>query len=268
MGKIMLVDPSLLDRKRMRIVLEAAGHHVSEVNSPAQALAELRQMPRGSVKLVMTELQFPDADGMAFVRSLRSDPALKGLPVMVVTPQPARELVIELVSIGVSTIVTKPFGGEMLLRRVTETLADATLLAQGEGAMLSWTVEDYLRRELKRAERNGSHFSLLIVTVDESMNGQAVPLLMRGLVRHMRETDVLVRLGDNQVVILLPDTDAIGASVVENRVWQTARQMMGEQTGGVTLAVGMRIGTATYPTEAGDGEALIAVARERATPTP
>lgn len=262
----MIADPSLLDRKRMRIVLEAAGHNVTEVASVTQALEELRELPRGSVKLVMTELQFPDADGMQFIRSLKADVALREIPVMVVTLQPPRELVIEMVSTGVSTIVTKPFGGEMLLRRVTETLADVTLLTQGEGALVSWTIEDYLRRELKRTERSDSHFSLVIVQVVDTMNGRAVPMLMRGLVRHMRETDVLVRLGEDQVVILLPDTDAIGAAVVESRVWQTATAIMNEQAGGVSLAVDVRVGTATFPSEAGDGETLIAMARERSTP--
>lgn len=250
----------------MRIVLEAAGHGVMEVSTPGEALSQLRELPRGSVKLIMSELKFPEEEGMPFIRSLKLDPALKEIPVMIVTPQPPREQVIEMVSIGVSTIVTKPFGGEMLLRRVTETLSDVTLLTQGEGALLSWTIEDYLRRELKRTERNRSHFSLVLVHVVDSMEGQAIPLLMRGLVRHMRETDVLVRLGDDQVVILLPDTDAIGASVVESRVWQTARAIMGEQTGGVSLSIDVRVGTATYPTEGGDGDTLINIARERAMP--
>lgn len=262
----MIVDPSLLDRKRMRMVLEAAGHRVAEVTSTDQALAELRELPRGSFKLIMTEIQFPGADGMQFIRTLKTDPGFREIPVMVVTAQPDRELVIELVSTGVSTIVTKPFGSELLLRRVTETLADVALLAQGEGALVSWTIEDYLRRELKRTERNGSHFSLVIIKVMKAVSGQAVPVLMRGLVRHMRETDVLLRLGDDQVVVLLPDTDAIGAAVVENRVWQTARSIMGDQTG-VPLTVDVRVGTATYPTEAGDGETLIAIARERAAPS-
>lgn len=264
MGKILIVDPSLLDRKRMRIVLEAAGHGVAEVAGPAEALGQLRELPRGSIKLVMTELQFPDDDGMKFVQTMRSEEGLKEIPVMVVTPQPARDLVIEMVSSGVSTIVTKPFGGELLLRRVTETLADVTLLTQGEGSLLSWTIEDYLRRELKRTERNGSHFSLVLVQVMDPMKGQAVPLLMRGLVRHMRESDVLVRLGEDQIVILLPDTDVMGASVVENRVWQTARAVMGERTGGVAFDVDVRVGTATYPVEAGDGDTLITIAKERA----
>lgn len=261
----MIVDPSLLDRKRMRIVLEAAGHSVTEVTSASQALTQLRELPRGSIKLIMSELKFPDEDGMQFIRTLKSDLGVKEIPVMVVTPQPPRDLVIEMVSTGVSTIVTKPFGGELLLRRVTETLADVTLLTQGEGALVSWTIEDYLRRELKRTERNHSHFSLVLVRVADLINGQAVPLLMRGLVRHMRETDVLVRLGEDQVVVLLPDTDAIGASVVEARVWQTARAIMGDQTG-TPLTVDVRVGTATFPTEAGDGETLISMARERAVP--
>jgi len=250
----------------MRIVLEAAGHSVTEVSSPQEALPVLRSLPRGSIKLVMTELQFPGEDGVAFVEAMRSDLGLKEIPVMVVTPQPPRHQVIDLVSAGVSTIVTKPFGGEVLLRRVTETLSDVNLLTQGEGSLVSWHIEDYLRRELKRTERSSSHFSLVLVQVMEKMGGQAVPLLMRGLVRHMRETDVLVRLGEDQVVVLLPDTDAIGAAVVEGRIWQTARGIMSEQAASGGISVDVRVGTATYPTEAGDGETLMAMAQERATP--
>lgn len=262
-GRIMIVDPSLLDRKRMRSVVEAAGHRVMEAAGPAEALAALRSLPPGTVRLIMTEMQFPGEDGREFIQALRSDPVFKQLPTVVVAPQLPRETVIDLIAGGIATIVTKPFSGDMLLRRVTETLSDVNLLNQGEGSLLSWTTEDYLRRELRRTDRNGSHFSLLVVKVLDLMEGQGVPLLMRGLVRHMRESDVLARMGDDQVVILLPETDSVGAAAVVKRVVQTAQSILGEQTGGHPLSLTVKVGAATYPSEAGDVQSLLEMARER-----
>lgn len=265
MGHILVVDPSLLDRKRIRIVLEAAAHTVAEVASPTQALAELQKMGKGDLQMMITELQFPEGGGVEFIRHLKQEPALQTIPVVVCTAQPPREQVIELISSGVSTIVTKPFGGELLLRRVTETLAEASKLAQGEGARLSWNMEDYLRRELKRAERSRSPFSLIAVQTLGETRRQAVPLLMRALVRQMRETDVLVRLGDDQVVIMLPDTDAAGAAVVARRIGEVGEGLAVGLDGEESMVVAVQTGTATYPTEVADGERLITMACERAS---
>lgn len=257
MGKIAIIDPSLLDRKRIRNVLEAVGHDVMEAESPEEALETIRSLPPGSVKLILSELQFPAEEGKGFLERYASEPLLTGVPVIIVTPRPSRETVVRLISAGIATVVTKPFSGEVLLRRVTETLREVKHLSQGVGEQVSWSVQDFVRREVKRAQRSGSPLSVVLVRVLDLMNGQGVPLLMRGLLRNMRESDVLARLGDERVVILLPDTDAAGAAVVERRVWETARS-------GLDLPVTVRVGRATYPTEAGSADALLKVADDRA----
>lgn len=257
MGKVLIIDSSLLDRKRIRNVLEAVGHDVMEAGSPAEALEEVRSLPPDSVSLILSELEFPAEEGLGFLNRYGSEPLLQGVPVIVVTQQPSRETVVQLISAGVATIVTKPFSGEVLLRRVTETLREVRHLAQGVRAQVSWSVQDYVRREVKRAQRSGSPLSVVMVRVMDLMNGQGVPLLMRGLLRNMRETDLIARLGEERVVILLPDTDAAGAAVVEKRVWETARF-------GLDLPLTVRVGRATYPTEAGSADALLKVADDRA----
>lgn len=257
MDKIAIIDPSLLDRKRIRNVLEAVGHDVMEAGSPEEALEEIRSLPPGSVKLILSELEFPAEEGLGFLELYGSEPLLEGVPVVIVTQQPSRETVVHLISAGVATIVTKPFSGEVLLRRVTETLREVRQLSQGVGEQISWSVQEYVRREVKRAQRSGSPLSVVMVRVIDLMNGQGVPLLMRGLLRNMRESDVLARLGEDRVVILLPDTDAAGAAVVERRVWELAQS-------GLDLPLTVRVGRATYPTEAGSADALIKVADDRA----
>lgn len=263
MGRILVVDPGLLCRKRMRSILEAAGHTVTEMVSPAEVIKELNSPAGADVHLILTELVFPDSSGLSLLRWLKSIGLLEKISVLVVTEQPPRETVIEMVAEGAATIVAKPFGADLLLRRVTETLAQQRALHEGDDEILSWHIGEYLRRELKRAERTGSPFSVVVCRVPDLLDGRAVPALMGGLARIMRESDVLARLGRESVVILLPDTNQAGAAVVTERI-QTVAKALGEESGN-TLALRIRVltGTATFPTEAAEGDGLIALARER-----
>lgn len=265
-SRILVVDPSLLDRQRIRLSLEAAGHQVVESDSPGRALEMLRRLSPGSIKLVVTELEFPDGDGESLVREAKADPKLEQIPFILVTPQPSKERIIQLISGGVSTIVTKPFSGDLVLRRVTESLADLARATQGEGEVVSWTVQEYLRRELKRAERSRSQVTIVVVQVLEGTTEQRLMLLMRSLLRHLRESDLVVRLGEGQIAVILPETDMTGGQVVEARIRQVAQQLGQELTGGTGLEVEVTVGRATYPTEAGDASTLLALARDRGTP--
>jgi len=234
-----------------------------ELESPAQAIEELRRSPQGSVKLVLTEYQFPDGSGEDLLRWIKANGSTSSIPVVFVCHPLERQTVIELVSNGASTIVSKPFGGDNLLRRVTETLTAQVALRQGQGESVSWPLEDYLRKELKRAERNGSYFSLLVCRVLDPMNGQALPHLMGGLVHIMRESDVLAKLSEDEIVILLPDTDGSGATTVEERVRKLAEGFTDQATDRLLVPLKVATGCAVFPTQAADGEALVALARSR-----
>jgi PleD family two-component response regulator len=256
MGKILIVDSSLMDRKRISNILAAAGHGVLEVSSPAEAIRELQAMSRGAVTLVLTELHFPEGTGLDLIDWMKGQPEWAPIPLLVITTQPPREQVIDLVLAGASTIVTKPFGADLLLRRVTATLAECNLLRQGEDSHLSWELADYVRRELKRSDRNGTPFSTVICRVLDTLGGRAVPLLISGIAPTLRESDILARLGEDRVILLLPETDAMGAWTVEERVGRVAA--------GLEVPVRVATGAATYPIEVRDGDVLLALASSRA----
>jgi PleD family two-component response regulator len=267
-GKILVVDPSLIDRKRIRNILEAAGHAVMEAESPEEAIGLLTAVPRGAVKLVLTELQFEQGAGTDLIRWARAQENLMSVPILVIAPQPSRETVIALVSEGASTIITKPFGADMLLRRVTNALSEHAVLRQGEENSLSWQIEEYLRRELKRSERIGAPFSLVICRVTDLLEGRAIPALMAELAHIVRESDILARLGHDQVVLLLPEADAVGAWTVEDRIWQIVRDLAEPSETRPAFRLDVLTGIATFPSEAADAESLLILARDRASRHP
>lgn len=259
MSKVLIVDPALVERKRVHNILEAAGHSVLEAATPTEAKAILAGLPFGTVQLILTELDFPEPLGLDFIHWLKEHQHLQPVPIQVVTAPPPTEKVVELVSAGADSVISKPFGADMLLRRVTEALAVHGAMP-GQGTNLSWAVGDFIHRELKRAERNHLHFSV-VYCEDSNWRGRAwAPALLGSLAHGMRESDVLVRAGEHQALILLPDTDALGASVVLARINRTLKRL--ESDTGEVPAVGM--GAATYPEDATDGDSLVSIARERA----
>jgi two-component system chemotaxis response regulator CheY len=242
------VDPSLLDRQRTASVLEAVGYEVVQADNLADAGELLARAAPGSLRAVITELHFPAGDVFDLIRQMRSDPAWSGTPLLVVTSPPPIPLVVELVAAGVNTIVSKPWSVAVLLRRLKESLDECS--QEAAAGRVSWNLVEYVRRELKRADRSRSHLSLMVLHLPPGLAEAQVPGLIQSIARNLRESDLVARIGPRQVAIVLPETEAEGAEAVVRRL----ESVLGP----------VRVGTAVYPTEAADADLLLRLARERA----
>src|SRR5208282_179947 len=84
MAKVILtVDDSASVRQMVRFTLSDAGYTVVEAVDGNDALAKLAQ----PVNLVITDLNMPNLDGIGLIRKIRSNPACKGLPVIMLTTE-------------------------------------------------------------------------------------------------------------------------------------------------------------------------------------
>lgn len=246
-----MVDPVLVDRVRIASLLEATGHTPVQEETARGALARLRAEGPGSYQLVVTELNLPDGGGVRWVETLSAGPEGAGLPVLVVTPQPSRETTIAIVQAGAENLVAKPFASEVLLRRVTEILAGRRPFEQARPGQVSWTLSDYLERELRRAGRSGLPVSIVVARAP-APDADPAPDLRAVLARHLRvrETDLVFTLETGEVAILLPDTDRAGAQVVESRI----ERALGER---------VRTASATAPQDGAEAAALLRSALAR-----
>lgn len=262
MARILVLEPAPVDRARIAGLLEAAGHSVVLAETARAAEDRLAREPAGSFQLLVMELNLPDRSGLELIRALKSAPATAGVPVLVVTPQPPRELVIDLILAGAENVVSKPFASEVLLRRVTEILAGQRPLRQSRQGEISWSLPEYLEREMKRSLRSGLPLSV-VVALARTPDGRPVPDLLALLVQalRVRDTDLVFGLETGEVVFLLPDTDRPGAQVVEERI---ARALAGGAAGAGSRGLRLFTGTATAPADAATAGRLLDVALERA----
>ncbi|MDO8606659.1 MAG: response regulator [Phaeospirillum sp.] len=85
---ILVVDDSLTTRTLEKSILEAHGYQVRLAFDGLEGLGRLRAE---HIDLVISDIQMPRLDGFGLLQAIKSDPALKALPVILVSSLEARE---------------------------------------------------------------------------------------------------------------------------------------------------------------------------------
>lgn len=103
---ILVVDDSPLILTMISDVLAAHGYAVTTATSGHDA-CQLLQTERYS--LIITDLNMPGMDGVAFASRAREIPAAKHIPIVVMTGENDQSRVEAAKRIGISTFLEKPF---------------------------------------------------------------------------------------------------------------------------------------------------------------
>ena len=87
--RILVVEDSFTVRELQRSILETAGYQVVTARDGAEGLRVVGRDPL--IKLVITDLEMPELDGLELTRAIRADPARSSLPVVIVTSHGSEE---------------------------------------------------------------------------------------------------------------------------------------------------------------------------------
>ena len=85
---VMVVDDALMVRELQRSILERGGYSVRTASDGAEALAMLAEQP---ADLVVTDVEMPNLDGLALIRTIRAHPRLANIPVLIVSSHASEE---------------------------------------------------------------------------------------------------------------------------------------------------------------------------------
>ncbi|MBU0674207.1 MAG: response regulator [Proteobacteria bacterium] len=116
---IMTVDDSASVRQMVSFTLSGAGYGVVEAEHGQDALDKLKA---AAVNLIITDLNMPVMDGIELVRAVRSDPALKFLPIVLLTTESQDSKKQEGRQAGATGWIVKPFKPEQLLAVVKKII--------------------------------------------------------------------------------------------------------------------------------------------------
>jgi two-component system chemotaxis response regulator CheY len=115
---ILTVDDSASVRQMVKFTLCDAGYMVIEAVDGEDALAKLTT----PVNLVITDLNMPRLDGIGLIRSLRTNPVCKGIPILMLTTESQESRKQEGKAAGATGWIVKPFTTQQLLAVVKRVL--------------------------------------------------------------------------------------------------------------------------------------------------
>jgi two-component system chemotaxis response regulator CheY len=121
--KFLVVDDFSTMRRIVRNLLKELGFtNVDEAEDGQAALAKLRG---GGFDFVISDWNMPNMTGLELLKELRADPALRHLPVLMVTAEAKKENIIEAAQAGASGYIVKPFTAATLdekLNKIFQTM--------------------------------------------------------------------------------------------------------------------------------------------------
>lgn len=114
--RILVVDDYSTMRRFVIDSLKDLGFQfVDEASDGAKALEKLRATP---FDLVITDWNMPNLSGLDMVKTMRAEPALKKIPVLMITAEAMKESIIEAARAGVTHYVIKPFTPDVLKKKM------------------------------------------------------------------------------------------------------------------------------------------------------
>lgn len=116
--KFLVVDDFPTMRRIVKNLLKDLGYeNVDEAEDGAMALEKLRN---NSFDFVVSDWNMPNMDGLTMLRSIREDPQLSKLPVLMVTAEAKKENIIAAAQAGASGYVVKPFTAATLEEKLNK----------------------------------------------------------------------------------------------------------------------------------------------------
>jgi two-component system cell cycle response regulator len=265
-------------RRELAAVVARVGHQVAEARSAEEAVERCREAPT-DVAIVDLDLCRHDGDGL--LRAIKGDAdAFRTAVVLLERADLDLDAAVAALRRGVQDFIVEPVSEGELVARVTaagrtkvlqEELVEQTRRLETlifEDPLTGLANRRYILTQLgsfvSGARRHGRALSVAIVDVDrfKEVNdrhghaaGDAVLVAATGALRsHLRAEDHLGRLGGEEFLGVLPDTDAEAAAAVAERMRAEVAGTVVEHDG-VRLQVTVSIGMATW--EAGEPPDLL-----------
>lgn len=233
-GSILIVDDDPVVVQVLGKMLSELGH-VRFALSGEQGIKMAREAPPD---LILLDGDMPGMTGYQVCEVLKTDADLWGIPVIFITQHNDADSELKALETGAVDFIGKPpkpllvtarVRTHLRLKQMSDELRRNANTDALTGAANRRQFDFLLEREWDRARRSGSTLSLLMVDIDhfklynDHYGHQHGDDCLRQVAHTIMEqahrpADTVARIGGEEFVILLPETDAIGAHHVAQRV--------------------------------------------------
>jgi CheY-like chemotaxis protein len=117
--KLLVVDDDEYMRRLLVQLLSSAHYDVEAVGT---ALEAQRSVSLSTPDLILMDFRLPDSDGILLTREIKGQPSNQDIPVIMLTGQTEKQVIVESRRAGAVDFVAKPFNRDLLLKKVAQHL--------------------------------------------------------------------------------------------------------------------------------------------------
>ena len=193
--EILIVEDSPTQAERLRRLIQSKNYRVRVAANGRLALALLREH---RPHLVLSDIIMPELNGYELCRAIKEDPALRDIPVILVTALNDVKDIIRGIECGADNFIRKPYSEEYLLSRISHMLVNQKLREAPESEGIALYLGD--QKHFIHAGRQ-QILDLLISTYEQAVQvnselqareRQVIELNMR-LAHHAAELETINR---------------------------------------------------------------------------
>lgn len=215
-----------------------------------------------NIGLVIWNISIEDTYEFSKINKLKNG-VFKEIPLIIVSSYNEKKYVFLAIKVGASDYIVKPFSQELFAKKVNDyiPLLSCNEQKQNENEKIILTLKDILSISVKSAIRGNYPLSILMVAMMNSTEVQGVDIresinmIMKVIRMRVRETDTIIRYGDDNILIVLPFTEHDGAYIVDKKIRSQliTNSLLNQK------AEGLALGTSyvTYPKDGKTRESLL-----------
>ena len=270
LARVLVLEDSALDLEKITETLKRDGGEVVTASSGADALERALTT---DVELVIVSLTLLNEDGLRLCSLLRSHERTRQVPILLMVDEGDMKRVAKGLELGANDYVIKPIDRNELRARVRtqirrkryqerlranyEQSLSLALTDSLTGCFNRRYVTAHLPRLLDRAADSNKPVSILMFDIDHfkrvndtyghDVGDEVLREVAVRASRNLRNFDMVARLGGEEFVVIMPDTDGEAALMVaerlRNRIGDTPFEISAPVAGiTVTVSVGVAVG--------------------------
>lgn len=230
MNKILIVDDNEKTRTMLKRHLKKEKYEIFEAKDGFEAL---RIVETDNPGVILLDVMMPEISGMDVCRRIRARHDSELFHIIMLTGVATAESKVSGLDMGADDYVTKPFDIEELLARVRVGFRS---VANRKLALIDNLTQvynknfftAYLEKAIEQAYRYNHDFSLILTDIDRfkkvndtygHLAGDKILTEMGSLLNlFCRGSDVAVRWGGEEFIIVMPETNISGGAVLAEKI--------------------------------------------------
>ncbi len=240
-SNVLLVEDMDFEVKKIKDTIESKGHTLQTVSTGLEALKYVNDH---AYDLLIISLNLENEDGIRLCSHLRSNEKTRNTPIIMIGGDEDIERIARGLELGAHDYIVRPIDRNELIARMTTQVRRKHFqerLKSSYEVSLSMALTDtltglynrrYLEVHLQRLVENNKkvgktigviytdidHFKDVNDTYGHNVGDEVLKIFSKRLMENLRGFDLVARLGGEEFVAILPDTDEKTAHIIAERL--------------------------------------------------